>query len=52
MAKSPALNWYGFTSIADDRCLSVLQSTRVHCYFAELIFHKFNECIPENVLII
>ena len=51
MSKYIPLNKNGFTPFANGRCQSLLQSTRMGS-LESICIHKFNECIPEDVLII
>ena len=67
MSKSITVNECGFTPFANDECQSLLKSTpfangRCQVYYSQreyistfaesICIYKFNECIPENVLII
>ena len=53
MSKSTKVNEYGFTPFAKGRC-QVYYSQReyISTFVESICIHKFNECIPENVLII
>ena len=53
MSKSTKANEYGFTLFANVRCQVYYSQREYISTFAESIcIYKFNECIPENILII
>ena len=53
MSKSTTVNKYGFTPFANGRCQVFYSQQEYISTFSESIcIYKFNECIPENVLII